>query len=101
MGWVCDFADMEQLDDRYYRIVRANEHNAYQPDSEGDIFLLLDNIWDAFVKKERAVRTKGHGTHLERFEAHVKEELARVIPNLKRYQQLLSNKAWCAAHVVT
>jgi hypothetical protein len=96
MGWAMDIADMNQLDDHYYRLIRANQHDVYEPDSQGDIFMQLDSIYDAFVAKEEALKGKGHGDKGDRFEAHVKLELDRSVPDLKRYMQLLSSPTWRA-----
>lgn len=52
LTWAVDSADMDQLTDRYYFLIRANQHEVYEPDSEGDIFLQPDAIWDTFVAQE-------------------------------------------------
>jgi hypothetical protein len=91
-----DIADMDQLDDHYYRLIRANQHDVYKPDSQGNIFMQLNSIYNAFVAKKEALKGKGHGDKLDRFDAHIKLEINRSVRDLKRYMQLLSNPTWRA-----
>ena len=91
-----DITDMDQLDDHYYRLIRANQHNVYKPDSQGNIFIQLNSIYNAFIAKEEVLKGKGHSNKVDRFDAHVKLKINRSVPNLKRYIQLLSNPTWRA-----
>jgi hypothetical protein len=85
---------MDQLDDKYYRLIRANQHDVYEPDSEGDILIQLDSIFDDFLAKEAALKGKGHGDRLGRFVKHIESEMGQSIKEPKRYLQLLSNPVW-------
>lgn len=93
IGWVVDFANMDKLDDRYYYLVRANQHDVYEPDSEGTIFLQLDTIFDKYAAQEH-VQGRQPGTKQSRFEAFAQDELGQAISNAPRYYQILNDPVW-------
>ena len=76
---------MDQLDNHYYYLIRANQYNVYKPDSQGDIFIQLNSIYNVFIAKKEALKGKGHSNKVDRFNAHIKLKLNRSVPDLKRY----------------
>ena len=76
------------------RLIPANQHNVYEEDSEGDIFLQLCDLLLLFRRREQAIEGKGHGEMLGHFVALVTEQFSHSVSNVKRYKTLLDNRAW-------
>ncbi|KAI1621733.1 hypothetical protein EDD37DRAFT_494093 [Exophiala viscosa] len=97
-----DFANVELLTTRYYRLLRANKPDQYKTDTEGDIFCQLHHdVWESWLESEQQELLKDtHPQVTDRWRYFVERELGlSEFKNWKRYLTLLSNDTWraCAA----
>lgn len=89
--------DIDQVGEEYFRHIRINQTDVFQPDSDGDLYLQLDSIYDEFVAREakqKHDKTISKKPRPTRWEDFCRERFNRNIPDSRRFLTLLNNPFW-------
>lgn len=109
LGWACQVIDIDQVDPRYFRIIRVNQIDVYKPDGEGDVYLQVESVYDEFLEKERRDKTEKTKTkdkaepgtkgkpkrpRPDRWDDFLVEHFGFRIKDSRRYLTVLGNDFW-------